>query len=248
MQDPIKPILRKLKLTWMLENYEHELTEAARLNRTQHELLGRLLSGEVEARQARSIQRRLRSARLPEMGAMDQFDWAWPTEINREQIQHLFTFNFMADRKNVVFIATVGLGKTHIATALAREACMRNRSVLFTPAVDLINTLAAAQGPERFERTLKKFTRPDLLVIDELGYLPIDRVGAQLLFQVFGKRYERASTIITTNRIYKHWPKTFANDATLTSAVLDRVNHHCETVIIKGKSYRMKGRIDQDQD
>lgn len=246
MQDQIKHVLRKLNLTWMLENYEHELAEAARMNRTQHELLGRLLAGEVESRQARAIERRLRNAKLPAMGTMQQFDWAWPTEINRDQIQHLFTFNFMAARKNVVLIANVGLGKTHIATALAREACMRNSNVLFSPAVDLINALAAAQGPERFERTLKKYTRPDLLVIDELGYLPVDRVGAQLLFQVLGKRYEKASTIITTNRIYKHWPKTFANDATLTSAVLDRVNHHCETVIIKGKSYRMKDRIDQD--
>ena len=85
-------------------------------------------------------------------------------------------------------------------------------------------------------------------MIDELGYLPVDRVGAQLLFQVFGKRYEKASTIITTNRIYKEWPKTFANDTTLTSAVLDRVNHHCETIISSGKSYRMKDRIEQDQD
>lgn len=246
MQDPIKNVLRKLKLTWMLDNYEHEFAEAARLNRTQHELLGRLLAGEVEARQARAIERRLRNARLPAMGTMEQFDWAWPTEINRDQIQHLFTFNFMAARQNVVLIATVGLGKTHIATALAREACMRNCNVLFSPAVDVINALAGAatQGAERFERTLKRYTRPDLLVIDELGYLPVDRVGAELLFQVLGKRYEKASTIITTNRIYKDWAKTFANDATLTSAVLDRVNHHCETVIIKGKSYRMKGRID----
>ena len=246
MQDPIKNELRKLQLTWMLENYEHELAEAARMNRTQHELLGRLLAGEAEARQARAIDRRLSTAKLPTMGPMNQFDWAWPTEINRDQIQHLFTFNFMTARQNVVFIATVGLGKTHIATALAREACMRNCTVLFTPAIDLINTLAAAQGPERFERTLRKYTRPDLLVIDELGYLPVDRIGAELLFQVLGRRYEKASTIITTNRAYKHWPKTFANDTMLTAAVLDRVNHHRETVIIKGKSYRMKGRVDQD--
>ena len=166
MQDPIKPLLKKLKLTWVLENYEHELAEAARRNRTQHELLGRLLSGEAEARQARTIERRLATAKLPEMGSMDCFDWAWPKEINREQIQHLFTFNFMTARKNVVLIGTVGLGKTHIAAALGRQACMRNQSVLFIPAVDIVNALTAAQGIESFERALRKYTRPDLLVID----------------------------------------------------------------------------------
>jgi len=247
MQDPLKDLLKELKLTWMLDNVEHELTEAARLNRTQHELLGRLLTGELEARQARAIERRLSLAKLPEMGGMDQFDWAWPEEINREQIQHLFTFNFMTARKNVVFIGNVGLGKTHIAAALGREACMRNCSVLFTPAVDIINKLAATEGSERFQTTLRKYTRPDLLVIDELGYLPVDHLGAQLLFQVLGKRYEKASTIITTNRIYKHWAKTFANDSTLASAAIDRVVHHSETVVIKGDSYRMKGRLETDR-
>ena len=235
-----------MKLTWMLENHEHELAEAARHNRSHHELLGRLLAGEIEAREARAIERRLRAAKLPVMGTMEEFDWTWPKQINRDQVQHLFTFSFMTQKANLVLIGTVGLGKTHIAVALAREACMRNCNVLFTPAVDIINALASARGHDSFQRTLRRYTRPDLLVIDELGYLPVDRVGAELLFQVLGKRYEQAATVITTNRAYKDWAKTFANDATLTSAVLDRVMHHCETVVIKGPSYRMKGRIEDN--
>jgi DNA replication protein DnaC len=244
VKDPLKYALQELKLKWMLENCDHEIAEAARKNRSHHELLSRLAAGETEARQARSVERRLRAAKLPMLRSMHNFDWDWPAVINREQIMHLFTFGFMRQKANAVFIGTVGLGKTHIAAALAAEACNRGCSVLFTPAVDIINTLAAAEGQIEFNKALKRYTRPDLLVIDELGYLPVDRVGAELLFQVLGKRYERASTVITTNRNYKEWAVTFANDAALTSAVLDRVVHHCETICIEGESYRMKGRIE----
>ncbi len=248
MTDPLIACMQKLKLAWMLENHETELADAARLNRSHHDLLLRLLAGELDAAQARSIQRRLSLARLPASRTLDTFDWNWPTEINRDQIQHLFTLAFLRARQNVVFIGTVGLGKTHLAVALAQEACQHNHSVLFTSAVDIINTLAEARAGNRFRQAMRRYVAPELVVVDELGYLPVDRVGAELLFQVLGERYEKGSTVITTNRAYKKWARTFANDATLTSAVLDRVVHHCETVIIKGKSYRLKDRIDhQDQ-
>ena len=142
--------------------------------------------------------------------------------------------------------AGVKITKTHLATALALEACRHNHSVLFTSAVDIINTLAEARAENRLRRAIRRYVAPAVLAIDELGYLPVDRVGAELLFQVLGERYEKGSTIITTNRSYKDWGKTFANDATLASAVLDRVIHHCETVIIEGKSYRLKDRVNQD--
>ena len=244
MKDPIKQVIGELKLGWVLENYEHEIAEAARKDRSHHELLARLLSGEAEARRARSVERRLGAAKLPMVRDIESFDWTWPKAINREQVRHLFTFSFMREKANIVLIGTVGLGKTHIAAALARQACERGASVLFTSAVDIINTLAAQRGQHGFQRVLRRYTRPELLVIDELGYLPVDRVGAELLFQMLGERYESASTVITTNRAYKEWAVTFANDATLTSAVLDRVVHHCETIVIEGESYRMKGRID----
>ncbi len=246
MKDPLKEVIGELKLPWVLENHEHEIAEAARKNRSHHELLARLLCGEAEARRARSVERRLSAAKLPMARDIESFDWTWPKAINREQVRHLFTFSFMRQKANVVLIGTVGLGKTHIAAALARQACERGSSVLFTSAVDIINTLAAQRGQHTFQRVLRRYTRPDLLVVDELGYLPVDRVGAELLFQVLGERYEKASTVITTNRVYKEWALTFANDATLTSAVLDRVVHHCETIVIEGQSYRMKGRIDNN--
>ena len=115
--------------------------------------------------------------------------------------------------------------------------------MLFTTAVDIVNTLGAAQIARNLRQELKRYTRPDLLIIDELGYLPIDKLGGDLLFQVFSDRYERGSVVITTNKIYKHWSSIFNNDATLTSAVLDRLLHHAETLLIEGPSYRMKDRI-----
>ena len=121
---------------------------------------------------------------------------------------------------------------------------MEGHAVLFTTAVDMINTLAAAQAAQRLKQELKKYQTPRLLVLDELGYLPIDKLGADLLFQVISARYERGPIVLTTNKAFKHWPAIFNNDSTLAAAVLDRLLHHAETVIIEGPSYRMKEQIE----
>ena len=118
-------------------------------------------------------------------------------------------------------------------------------TVLFTTAIDIVNTMVAAQATNRIKAELRRYLRPDILQVDELGYLPIDKVGADFLFQVFSQRYEHGSTIVTTNQAYKHWAKMFNNDASLTSALLDRLLHHAETIRIEGKSYRMKDQIEE---
>ena len=137
-----------------------------------------------------------------------------------------------------MFIGGVGLGKTHFALALAHSACLNNVPTLFATAVEIVNTLSAAQANNILPKTLKAYAAPRLLVIDELGYLPMDKRGADLLFQVICARYERSTTIITANTAYKQWAYIFNNDAALTSALLDRIVHHCETITIEGKSYR----------
>jgi len=159
-------------------------------------------------------------------------------------VQNLFRLQFVDERANVIFLGTVGLGKTHLATALGYTACLAGKSVLFVTAVDAINTLAAAQAANRLKAELKKYLAPSLLILDELGYLPIDKHGADLLFQIISQRYERGATIITSNRAYKQWPEIFNNDSTLTSAFLDRLLHHAETMLLDGKSYRMKDQIE----
>jgi DNA replication protein DnaC len=122
---------------------------------------------------------------------------------------------------------------------------MRGHSVLFTTAVDIINTLAAAQSAGQLKREIRRYLSPAVLIVDELGYLPIDKHGADLLFQIISQRYERAPIVITTNRAYKHWAQIFNNDSTLTSAILDRVMHHVDTVVIEGKSFRMKDAVEE---
>lgn len=168
---------------------------------------------------------------------------ARPNKINRLAVQNLFRLKFIEDKANVIFLAGVGLGKTHLATALGYQACLKGHSVLFTSAVDAINSLAAAQAANRLKAELKKYLAPSVLLLDELGYLPIDKHGADLLFQIISQRYEKGAIIITSNRAFKNWPEIFNNDSTLTSAILDRLLHHAETVLIEGKSYRMKDQI-----
>lgn len=240
----LKQTLAELQLTWILDNHEHELAEGACKNRTWQDQLQRLLDGEVETRHERAITRRIKASKLKGVRSLDGFDFSWPEKINRDQVRHLFTLSFMRQNANVVFIGGVGLGKTHLAAALAREACLKRLPVLFTSAIDIVNQLTEARAHNNLDAAIRRYARPRLLVVDELGYLPLDKVGAELLFQVFCARYEIASTVITTNRPYKDWAKTFANDAAMTSAVLDRINHYNETIIIEGESYRMKDRID----
>jgi DNA replication protein DnaC len=243
--DELMAHLLYLKLTFFQEQHQALAQEAMEKNWTQLDFLSRLVEGEALQRQDRATQRRLQAARFPVIKTLEQFNWIWPKKINRAQVQNLFRLAFLKDKANVIFMGGAGLGKTHLATALAYAGCLAGHTVLFTTAIDIVNTLAAAQATHRLKAELKKYLSPSLVLIDELGYLPIDKTGADLLFQVFSQRYETGATIVTTNQPYKHWPKIFNNDSTLTSAVLDRLLHHAETVIVEGRSYRMKDQIEE---
>ena len=236
--EDLTEVLRRLSLTTIAEHYEDLGREAAREGLGHVEYLRRLAEAEAAARYERSVHRRTQAARLPALKTLEQFDWSWPKKINRAQVQDLFRLRFIEQNSNVVFIGNVGLGKTHFALALAHSACLNNISTLFAQAVEIVNTLSAAQAANTLSKALKAYAAPRLLVIDELGYLPMDKRGADLIFQVVSARYERGATLITTNTAYKHWAPIFNNDATLTTAILDRLVHHCETVTIEGKSFR----------
>ncbi len=242
--DQLVPHLLYLKLSYFQEHHQALAREAVEKNWTQLDFLSRLAEGEALRRKDRATQRRIQAARFPVIKTLEQFNWTWPKKINRTQVQNLFRLSFLKDKANVIFMGGAGLGKSHLATALAYEGCLAGHTVLFTTAIDIVNTLAAAQSTHRLKAELKKYMSPSIVCIDELGYLPIDKTGADLLFQVFSQRYETGSTIVTTNQPYKHWPKIFNNDSTLTSAVLDRLLHHAETVIVEGRSYRMKDQIE----
>ena len=233
-----------LKLPYSLAHCESLAQQAARESWSHRQFLATLLEGEVNAKHDRATQRRIKQARLPVLKTLEQFQWDWPKKVNPLQVKQLFRLQFVQDKTNVIFLGGVGLGKTHLGIALSYTACLRGYSVLFTTAVELINTLNAAQKLGRLKLDIQKYIKPQVLCIDELGYLPFDKTGVSWLFQVISKRYEQASTIITTNKVFKQWPEIFNNDATVTSAVLDRLLHHAETVLIEGKSFRMKEQIE----
>jgi DNA replication protein DnaC len=212
-----------LRLPFIRQHYQSLADEAAREQWTHLQYLSRLIEGESQQRHERCIARRIAAARFPVIKTLEHFDWGWPKKINRAQIQNLFRLAFLKDNASVIFVGGVGTGKSHLALALGH---------------------AAAQAQYRLKNELKKFLTPKVLVMDELGYLPIDKAGADLLFQIISGRYEKGSTLITTNQPYKKWPKVFNNDSTITAAVLDRLLHHAHTVLIDGKSYRTKDQVD----
>jgi DNA replication protein DnaC len=242
--DDLHRQLDYLNLTFMQEHVEELARQAAEKQWSHVDFLSRLVEGEAALRQDRARVRRIRDARFPVLKTLDQFDFTWPTKINRLAVQNLFRLKFIEDKANSIIIGGVGLGKSHLAIALGYAACQAGFRVRFTTAIDIVNTLLAAEKAGRLVQEMKKYTQPPLLVCDELGYLPIDKRGADLLFQIISQRYECGSIVLTTNKAFKHWPSIFNNDSTLTSAILDRILHHAETLVIEGKSYRMKDRIE----
>ena len=233
-----------LKLPWIRENYDALASEAGQKRWSHMEFLSRLLEGETHLRMDRATERRIQAARFPVIKTLEQFDWSWPKTINRPQIQNLFRLQFVEQKANVVFLGGVGLGKSHLAVALGYQACLQGHRTLFTSAADIINTLSAAQATHRLKTELRRYLAPALLIIDELGFMPIDKHGADMIFQVISQRYEQGAIVLTTNKAFKTWPAIFNNDSVVTSAILDRLIHHAETVPIEGKSYRMKDRIE----
>jgi DNA replication protein DnaC len=231
-----------LKLGYLLRHHPELTAEAAQARWSHAEFLRRLIEAETLDRQTRAHERRIQAARFPVRKTLDQFKWDWPKQLNEAQVRHLFELRFVAERTNAVFCGGVGLGKTHLATALGYAACQAGHTVLFTTAVDAINALVTAQALHRLQAELKRYVSPALLILDEVGYLPLDKAGADLLFQIVSQRYERGALIVTTNKAYKHWPAIFNNDAGITAAILDRLLHRADTVVLEGKSYRMKDR------
>ena len=236
----IQTYCKDLKLPWMLEHYEALHEQALKKKTGSLEYLCELLSGEAQRRQELTIERRIKAARFPVLKTLESFNWRWPEQIDRAQVEHLASLRFIEHKHNAVLLGPVGVGKTHLATAIALKACRQGHKVLYINAIEAINDLITAQKQGQLKQALRKYTNISLLVLDEIGYLPIDKNGANLLFQIISARYERGSLLLTTNKAFKDWPTIFAGDSTLTSAVLDRLLHHCETVVIEASSYRMR--------
>ena len=239
----LRGFIEQLDLSYVSQTYE-DLAKQAIDKRWSHlTFLEHLIEGECLDRHHKRVERLLCRAKLPKrITTLDQFDWDWPESVNEPLIRELFRLDFIRRKSNAVFIGNPGLGKTHLLVALGHHACMQGHSVLFTTAIEAVNRLVAAQEARRLRSELKRYRRPSLVLIDELGFLGLDQVRADLMFQLICQRYEHGSLVITTNKEYKKWIEIMANSSSITSAILDRVLHHCDTVAFDGESYRMKDK------
>ncbi len=229
-----------LGLKTMIEAYRDEARAAAKDGMAPEVFLDRLVAVEAADKFERLVKNRLAQARFPMVKTLESFDFTHPKKINRAQIKRLFTLTFVEENANVVLVGQHGLGKTHLALALGFEACQRGITTRFTTAMGAINELTAAMADGSFLTTMKRFTRPRVLLLDVLGFLPVSHDGVELLFQIISARYETGSIVLTTNRPFKEWGKLFGNDNALAAAVVDRLVHHAEIVVLEGESYRMK--------
>jgi DNA replication protein DnaC len=234
--------LTELKLLEIAKCYREVLDEAARKGSSMLQTLATLIGMEQTVRQQRALERRLRQARLPKRKTLAEYDFNFPKRIPKTAIVRLFDCDFIGRHGCAVLMGPTGTGKSHLLTALGYTACERSYRVRYTRVVDMLNHLTTAQINGLLAHALKTYVRPQLLLLDELGYLPIDKRGADLLFQVVAARYESGSIVLTTNRTFREWGTLFDVDNTLATALIDRLMHHGETLVIKGDSYRMKDK------
>ena len=202
---------------------------------------------EIANKAERSSQFNIRIAHFPYYRTFDDFDFSFQPSVNKEQVLELASLRFIEEKKNVLLIGSPGTGKTHIATAIGIEAAKNRVSTYFISCHDLISQLSLAHSENRLVDKIKQYNRYKLLIIDEVGYLPVDKTGANLLFQLLAKRYEKYSTIVTSNQQFSKWGEVLS-DATLASAILDRLLHHSYVFNITGNSYRIKDKILEKRD
>jgi DNA replication protein DnaC len=202
-------------------------------------VLEELARQELQEREQRSLERRLRAAHLGRFKPLDEFDWDWPTKIDRAAIERALAGQLVRERENLVLVAAQGLGKTMLARNLAHAAVLQGYSALFTEASQMLLDLGAQDSPRALDRRLRHYTRPALLCIDEVGYLSYDARAADLLFEVVSRRYEQKSIVITTNLAFSDWPSVFPN-ASCVTALIDRLTHHADICLIEGQSFRRR--------
>jgi DNA replication protein DnaC len=231
--------LQNLRLYYLASNLEHFLVQAAKSKWTHKDAISRFTELEIIDKTNRSTQQRMKSAKIGRTKLMNEFDWAWPKEIDRAVIEELMLTNFIKDHQNIIFAGSQGAGKTMIAKNIGLSAIANGKRVLFTTAADMVLDLGSQESTAALQRRLKHYTSPDLLIIDELGYLSFDHRSADLMFDIVSKRYESGSIVITTNLAFKDWGNVFQGAACVT-ALIDRLTHHCQIIKISADSYRTK--------
>ena len=206
------------------------------------DFLDLIIEEELGIREGRRFRAALRLSKLPHHKTIDEFDFSFQPDLDNRKIRDLATLSFIDTKSNVALLGPPGVGKTHLAVGLAVAACRAGYSTYFTNLDDMVRQLRAADELGRLGRKMRTYIRPTVLVIDEVGYLPLDRSDANLVFQIISKRYENGPIILTSNKAFSEWGHVFCDDV-LATAILDRLLHHCEVLSINGPSYRLKHRL-----
>ena len=241
----IEAYCKLLSLSSISQTYETIAIEATTSKISYQEYLYKLLQQQIIDRVDRSINTKIKKAGFPYIAKLEEFDFTFQPKINEKLLRELATLNFLDNAYNVAFIGPPGVGKTHLAIALGLEATKQRRRVLFITAQELTTQLVAAKQSNTLIDYLEKISRIELLIIDEIGYLNIQKDSASLFFQLISKRYEKSSTIITSNKPFEEWGEIFGDDV-IASAILDRLLHHSYPFLIQGKSYRMRNLTTQN--
>lgn len=231
--------LSKLRLHFLAEHYDTFIKAATKDRLGPEGMIELVVKEELNERRRRSTESRLNKAKIGKYHPMADFDWNWPKEIPRATIERLFDLSFIAEPSNIVLVGTSGLGKTMIAKNLAHEAALAGYTTLFIEVAEALADLEQQDSPSAFRRRLARYTKPQLLVLDEVGYLSYRSSSADLLFQIITRRYENAATIVTTNKAFKDWGDMFPGAGCVTP-LIDRLTHYAEIVLIKGDSYRTR--------
>lgn len=231
-----------LKLDKIKNYYPNYVEIATKRNKSLTDSLLELTEKEIEYRNERASQIQITVSAFPYKKEIDDFDFDYQPSINKQEILELNKLGFLSRHENIIFVGPSGVGKTHLATSIGITAAKKRYSVYFISCHDLITQLNKAHYENKLESRIKHFYRYELLIIDEIGYLPVDKQGANLFFQLIAKRYEKHSTIITTNQTFNKWGEVF-NDSIIANAILDRLLHHSTIINIKGTSYRIKDKL-----
>jgi len=237
----IQGSLHSLGLKAIEARVESLLEQASKKESAYADFLDELLACEVDARRTRYLRARLQLAHLPFIKNFDQFEFAFQPSIDERQIRELRTLRFIHEASNVILLGPPGVGKTHLSVALAEAAIQARFGPYFMTAHDLVHDLGRAYREGRLDRRMRVYLAPKVLIIDEMGYLPLDELGATIFFQLVSARYERGSIILTSNKSYGDWGSIFG-DPIIATAILDRLLHHSTTINIRGESYRLKDR------